>query len=47
MEELQKKGLARSIGISNFNSKQIDKLLKSATIVPVTNQVWSIKLTSK
>lgn len=39
MEELQRKGLTRAIGISNFNSKQIDRLLKSAEIVPVTNQV--------
>ncbi|RZC42761.1 Aldo ket red domain containing protein, partial [Asbolus verrucosus] len=39
MEELQKKGLTRSLGISNFNSKQIERLSKFATIVPVTNQV--------
>lgn len=34
-----KKGLVRSIGISNFNSEQIDRLLKVAEIKPVTNQV--------
>lgn len=39
MEDLPKKGLTKSIGISNFNSKQIARLLKSAKIVPVTNQV--------
>lgn len=39
MEELQRKGLTKSIGVSNFNSQQIEKLLKSASIVPVTNQV--------
>jgi aldehyde reductase len=39
MEELLKKGLTRSLGVSNFNSKQIERLLKSTTIVPVTNQV--------
>lgn len=39
MEEVQKKGLTKSIGVSNFNSQQIDRLLKTATIVPVTNQV--------
>lgn len=39
MEELQRKGLTRSIGISNFNIEQIERLLKSAEIVPVTNQV--------
>ncbi|KAJ8970468.1 hypothetical protein NQ317_009442 [Molorchus minor] len=39
MEEVQKKGLTKSIGISNFNSKQVERLLKHASIVPVTNQV--------
>lgn len=39
MEELQRKGLTKSIGVSNFNSHQIDRLLKSASIVPVVNQV--------
>jgi aldehyde reductase len=39
MEQVNKKGLTKSIGISNFNSKQIERLLKSAEIVPVTNQI--------
>ncbi|KAK4882819.1 hypothetical protein RN001_006138 [Aquatica leii] len=39
MEEVYKKGLTRSIGISNFNSKQIERLLEKAEIVPVVNQV--------
>ena len=39
MEKLVVKGLTRSIGISNFNSEQVDRILKSATIKPVTNQV--------
>ncbi|XP_064213528.1 aldo-keto reductase family 1 member B1-like [Tribolium castaneum] len=39
IEELQRKGLTRSLGVSNFNSKQIERLLKVASIVPVTNQV--------
>lgn len=39
MEELVKNGWVRSIGISNFNSEQIDRLLKSAEVKPVTNQV--------
>jgi aldehyde reductase len=42
MEQVNKKGLTKSIGISNFNSKQIERLLKSAEIVPVTNQVGDI-----
>nr|CAD7259979.1 unnamed protein product [Timema shepardi] len=39
MEDAVKQGLTRSIGISNFNSEQITRLLKTATIKPVTNQV--------
>nr|CAD7196732.1 unnamed protein product [Timema douglasi] len=39
MEECVKLGLAKSIGISNFNSEQIKKVVTSATIKPVTNQV--------
>lgn len=39
MEPLVKKGLTKSIGLSNFNSKQIDRVLSVATIKPVTNQV--------
>ena len=39
MEKLVKKGLVRSIGLSNFNSVQIDDVLKRGTIKPVTNQV--------
>ncbi|XP_020295785.1 1,5-anhydro-D-fructose reductase-like, partial [Pseudomyrmex gracilis] len=39
MEECVRQGLTRSIGISNFNSEQITRLLKSAKIAPVNNQV--------
>ncbi|KAK4882823.1 hypothetical protein RN001_006142 [Aquatica leii] len=39
MEECVNLGLAKGIGISNFNSKQIEKILKAATIKPVVNQV--------
>ncbi|KPM03624.1 aldehyde reductase-like protein 1 [Sarcoptes scabiei] len=39
LENVQRKGSTRSIGVSNFNQKQLERLLKSATIVPVTNQV--------
>jgi len=39
LEDCVRAGLIKSIGISNFNSKQIDRLLGSATIKPVTNQV--------
>ncbi|XP_045467297.1 aldo-keto reductase family 1 member B1-like [Harmonia axyridis] len=39
MEAVNKKGLTKSIGISNFNEDQINRLLESATVVPQTNQV--------
>ncbi|KAK4882818.1 hypothetical protein RN001_006137 [Aquatica leii] len=39
IEKLYKKGYAKSIGISNFNKKQIDRILEVATIIPVTNQI--------
>lgn len=39
LEDCVKAGLVKSIGISNFNTKQIERLLGSATIKPVTNQV--------
>jgi len=39
MEECVHQGLTRSIGISNFNSEQIIRLLKSAKITPVNNQI--------
>ena len=39
MEKLVKSGLVRSIGVSNFNSQQIDRILTNCEIKPVTNQV--------
>lgn len=39
MEECVNLGLAKSIGISNFNAEQIDRLLKNCKIKPVCNQV--------
>jgi aldehyde reductase len=39
MEAVAKKGLAKSIGLSNFNKRQIERILSIATIPPVTNQV--------
>ncbi|KAK9508716.1 hypothetical protein O3M35_006208 [Rhynocoris fuscipes] len=39
MEECVKLGLTQSIGLSNFNSKQIQEILDKATIKPVNNQV--------
>jgi len=43
MEECVRQGLTRSIGISNFNSEQIARLLESAEIAPVNNQVRRVK----
>lgn len=39
MEKLVEQGLVKSIGVSNFNSKQIDEILSIATVKPVVNQV--------
>lgn len=39
MEEVYEKGLAKNIGISNFNSVQIERLLDNCNVKPVTNQV--------
>ncbi|KAJ6640838.1 Aldo-keto reductase family 1 member A1-A [Pseudolycoriella hygida] len=39
MEYLVWKGLVRNIGLSNFNSEQIDRILKSCYIKPVVNQI--------
>jgi len=39
MEELVRKGLVNSIGVSNFNKNQIQRVLEIATIRPVNNQV--------
>jgi aldehyde reductase len=44
MEQIYKKGLAKSIGVSNFNRRQLDRLLKSAKVLPVTNQVRSTRV---
>lgn len=39
MEKLIDTGLVRSIGVSNFNSEQIDRLLANCSVRPVTNQI--------
>lgn len=39
MENLVELGLVKSIGISNFNSEQITRILNAAKIKPVVNQV--------
>jgi len=39
MEKLVEKGLTKDIGVSNFNSQQIQDVLDKAKIKPATNQV--------
>jgi len=39
MEECVKLGLTKSIGVSNFNSEQISRILANCTIKPAMNQV--------
>lgn len=39
MEPLVQKGLVKSIGLSNFNKKQIERVLAACNIAPVNNQV--------
>jgi len=39
MEELQKKGKTRAIGISNFSKAELERLLKETSIVPAAHQI--------
>lgn len=39
MEECQRHGLTKSIGVSNFSAKKIETILAFATIPPSVNQV--------
>lgn len=39
MEDLQRTGDVRSIGVSNFDIPQIERLLSETSVKPVTNQV--------
>ncbi|RPA90889.1 Aldo/keto reductase [Choiromyces venosus 120613-1] len=39
MEKLVEKGKVRAIGVSNFNIRRLDELLKTAKIVPAVNQI--------
>ncbi|MGL5316387.1 MAG: aldo/keto reductase [Peptostreptococcaceae bacterium] len=39
MEEIYKEGLVKAIGVSNFQIHHLDRLLETATIKPMINQV--------
>jgi diketogulonate reductase-like aldo/keto reductase len=39
LEKLQREGLTRSVGVSNFHAHHLDELLKTAEIKPVVNQI--------
>lgn len=39
MEKLLDTGLVRGIGVSNFNSEQLERLLTNCSVKPVTNQI--------
>ena len=39
MEKMVEAGLTKSIGLSNFNASQVDRVVAAAKIQPVTNQV--------
>jgi diketogulonate reductase-like aldo/keto reductase len=39
MEQAKERGLARSIGVSNYSARQLDEVIGSGTIPPVVDQV--------
>lgn len=39
MEKAYHEGLATNIGVSNFNSEQLRRLIENCKVKPVTNQV--------
>ena len=44
MEDLVDRGLVKAIGISNFSITKIERLLKTARIIPAVNQVWLVMI---
>ncbi|OSD04729.1 Aldo/keto reductase [Trametes coccinea BRFM310] len=46
LEQLQKEGLAKSIGVSNFRIQDLQEVLEVASVVPAVNQVGGEGLSS-
>jgi diketogulonate reductase-like aldo/keto reductase len=39
MEECHRLGVAKAVGVSNFTTRHLDKILAAATVPPAVNQV--------
>lgn len=39
MEEAKALGLAKSIGVSNFNEEQVDRVIENSQVKPAVNQI--------
>ena len=39
MEQAKERGLARSVGVSNYSAADLDQVLKATSVPPVVNQV--------
>lgn len=41
MEQCVRKGLVKSIGVSNFNARQLERIMAECNIKPAVNQVMN------
>jgi 2,5-diketo-D-gluconate reductase A len=39
MERARERGLTRSIGVSNFSARELDKVVRAGSVVPAVNQI--------
>ena len=44
MVELQRRGLVRAIGVSNFLPEHLERIIEETGVVPVVNQIESCLL---
>ena len=44
MEECHRLGLAKAVGVSNFTTRHLDKILATASVPPAVNQVNRVSL---